>query len=482
MDLSNMAPDELDEMLDSLARLEKMKDDNLLEFTDWEFYEKQNGIRSDFLLCFRVGNGPRIFIIFGGNRSGKSVTGASIVAEIFSKYHSKKIWCATESDLSIKVQQAKLEEYIPKDCIFNSDFNVSRGWKNNLILSKTHSKIWFKTYQQERKAYQGESLDLIWFDEECPWDIFQESLARVMDRNGMILFTFTSLMGFTRLVNFLYSDNMNIQSYTLTMLDNPYVEEKAKQNYLNTCDKDEIASRVYGQPKLKAGLVYKEFKDEHIIDDFDYIELVKGNPSRYKIYEGLDPHIKTPHRWLRFCWDTAQKILYIVDEIVAPQESMLVSEFAKIIKAKRDGIKPSYCQIDTSSSAPILMRGFDEPVDDHHTVRSEFHKAGIQTMVCIKDNAVGIRSVKNRLRSYKTETQEVKPTLYVFSSCSSTIYEFRRYSWASHVSAKISERKEELNEVNKKDDHMMDILKYQCIRLDQGSSEDINVTGPQIRN
>ena len=434
--------------------------------------------------CITVDHESHMFVLGNGivtYNSSKSVTGASIVAELFSEDYNKSIYCATESDMSIKVQQTILNEWIPVNSIDEGDFNPSRGWKNNLIISNTGSKIWFKTYSQERKSFQGATLDLVWLDEECAWDIFQECLARVMDRNGVILFTFTSLMGFTRLVNFLYDEgNEDIKLYMMTMLENPYVSKQAKDNYLKTCDPDEIDSRVYGRPKLISGLVYKEFDEIHIVDPFNYIKLWRDDPKRYKIYEGIDPHLKTPHRWLRFLYDTKNDILYVVEEIIAPHESMLISEFSKLIKHKRQKISPSWCEIDTSSQVPIPMRGYGEDIDEHVTIRTEFAKAGITTMLCMKDNAVGIGAVKERLRHYDTDKVSVKPRLYVFHGCSGVINEFRRYEWASHISSKVSERNEELNTVKKKNDHFMDIIKYCCIRLSQGSCADIDIKTPYI--
>lgn len=59
------------------------------------------------------------------------------------------------------------------------------------------STITFKSYAQEREAFQGTSRHFIWLDEECPKDIYNECLARTMTVNGRVILTFTPLKGLT---------------------------------------------------------------------------------------------------------------------------------------------------------------------------------------------------------------------------------------------------------------------------------------------
>ena len=54
---------------------------------------------------------------------------------------------------------------------------------------------------------------------------------------------------------------------------------------------------------------------------------------------------------------------------------------------------------------------------------------------------------------------------YVFNNLSGIRYEFKRYSWQAYASDVIAEKKETLNKVNKKDDHFLDCLKYECIKI-----------------
>ena len=62
------------------------------------------------------------------------------------------------------------------------------------------STIFLKSYDQRREAFQGTEQDLIWLDEEPPVDVYTECLMRTMTTNGVIMCTFTPLMGVSDVV------------------------------------------------------------------------------------------------------------------------------------------------------------------------------------------------------------------------------------------------------------------------------------------
>lgn len=57
-----------------------------------------------------------------------------------------------------------------------------------------------KSYDQGRKSFQGGKPQIIVLDEEPPQDVYTECLLRTMTNNGMIIMTFTPLMGMTELI------------------------------------------------------------------------------------------------------------------------------------------------------------------------------------------------------------------------------------------------------------------------------------------
>ena len=64
-----------------------------------------------------------------------------------------------------------------------------------------YSTLGFKSYDQGREKWQGETLDVVWFDEEPPIDIYMEGLTRTNATGGMVYLTFTPLLGMSEVVD-----------------------------------------------------------------------------------------------------------------------------------------------------------------------------------------------------------------------------------------------------------------------------------------
>lgn len=66
--------------------------------------------------------------------------------------------------------------------------------------SGNKSRIVLKSYDQGRESFQGTELHVCWLDEECIRDIYIECLTRTMTTGGLMLLTFTPLLGMTDIV------------------------------------------------------------------------------------------------------------------------------------------------------------------------------------------------------------------------------------------------------------------------------------------
>lgn len=68
-------------------------------------------------------------------------------------------------------------------------------------ISGATSTLGFKSYDQGREKWQAETLDVVWFDEEPPQDIYIEGLTRTNATGGIAFITFTPLLGMSDVVS-----------------------------------------------------------------------------------------------------------------------------------------------------------------------------------------------------------------------------------------------------------------------------------------
>jgi phage terminase large subunit-like protein len=163
-------------------------------------------------------------LLLAGNQSGKSVCAAFEMAchltGLYPPWWQGKrfdrpvtTWCCGESAMmTMTVCQQKLcgtagvesawgTGLIPKDCLL--DRTLGHGVTDGIeILQVRHvsggvSTTTFKSYEQGRTKFQGATLDVLWFDEEPPMDIYLEGLTRTMVTGGVVLTTYTGIKGGT---------------------------------------------------------------------------------------------------------------------------------------------------------------------------------------------------------------------------------------------------------------------------------------------
>lgn len=154
------------------------------------------------------------------------------------------------------------------------------------------STLGFKTYEQSRSSFQGTSQHVIWADEECPMDIYSECLIRTMtvegDNMGIILLTFTPLMGLTEVVlkfmpngtmpegrvdfiddpEMVYGVSKSTFAINATWDHAPHLTEEQKQKIIEGTPLYLRDARSKGIPQLGAGAVYPILQEDIVIDDF----------------------------------------------------------------------------------------------------------------------------------------------------------------------------------------------------------------------
>ena len=94
--------------------------------------------------------------VFGGNRSGKSISGAVKVIRFCLDNPNADCWASTWSDMSVPIQQAEYFRWLPKTKeVKFAKFSEQRGFLHKIIIFANGSKIRFKTYEQGWESFQG---------------------------------------------------------------------------------------------------------------------------------------------------------------------------------------------------------------------------------------------------------------------------------------------------------------------------------------
>jgi phage terminase large subunit-like protein len=273
-----------------------------------ELYQKH-------LEFFRAGLIKLIRLALCANRIGKteSMGGYEVACHLTGEYpvwwegrrfdRPVKVWAAGDTGKTTRdaIQEKMLGQWseigtglIPGDSIVgvSSKQGLPEAAEIVTVRHKSgggNSQLVFKSFDQGRRAFQGTAQDIIWLDEECPVEIFQESLLRIMTTLGMLILTFTPLMGLTELVlQFLQDGAIDAplndetkQVITATWDDVPHLTAEMKRVMLQNIDPARRDARSKGVPQLGAGAIYPVSEDDYVVDDFPI-------PDHWPRWFGLD--------------------------------------------------------------------------------------------------------------------------------------------------------------------------------------------------
>lgn len=174
-----------------------------------------------------AGKDYRERLLMAGNQLGKTYCGAAEMAIHLTGLYPEwwdgrrwdrpiRAWAASETSEVTRdgVQRLLVGEPMNKDlwgsgAIPKANLGETRTQQGvaNSIASVTikhvtggWSSLGFRSYVQGREKFQGESLDVVWLDEEPPEDVYFEALTRTNATGGMLYMTFTPLKGMSTVV------------------------------------------------------------------------------------------------------------------------------------------------------------------------------------------------------------------------------------------------------------------------------------------
>ena len=463
-----------------LVALEKQKETERLRF--YTPFTKEDTVTesSDSQMCFHKSNVKERWLI-AGNRSGKTVSGAAeaclfalgedgdrywghLPKECREKYSGIKTpndgWVvASDHNVQKEASQKWIFELLPREFIEDTWW-VRNGICNNILLTNG-SDITFKSSEAGQKSFEGAAKRWIWFDEEPVTEgVYNECVMRESGKFPLHMWgTMTPArgVGFTHERVFEVADEMDdMLVMSWATMDNPYISddivESIKIRFKH--QPKELQRRLYGKYIEPAGLVYPSFSEErNVIEPFTV-------PPDWPIYEAIDLGFANPSAvmWLVV---SPENIKYVIDELYEAKLSVPV--LAEKIKNKRkEGIytkgpyKPVLSLIDPSSQKRQQPLD-DRLVDEQSTVtpRKVLRQHGVYTKLA--DNSVlqGIENVRSELNPSDGNTR-----IKVFSNCVNFIREITHYRLDEHASRKTESKRNPKEKPKKKDDHLMDDLRY----------------------
>lgn len=172
------------------------------------------------------------------------------------------------------------------------------------------SKLSLKAYSQGQHVLMGDSIDLIWIDEE-PTDqaIYPQCLIRTATgdcgRGGLVMLTFTPENGMTTLVaQFLESIQKGQYLLNVTWDDAPHLTQEVKDQLLAAIPAYQREMRSKGIPAVGAGLIFTVPDEDIKIAPFEI-------PTHWVVLNGCDFGWDHPQAHCQLAWDRDEDVVYL---------------------------------------------------------------------------------------------------------------------------------------------------------------------------
>lgn len=297
-----------------------------------------------------------------------------------------------------------------------------------------YSFLKLRTYEQGRKIFQGTEEDIIWMDEECPYDVYEEALVRTMTTDGIFILTFTPLSGLTELVKAFIQSCKGIDikdtSNPRYMVqagwnDAPHLTDEQKNRLIKSLKLKpyQLRARMEGEPSLGSGAIYPYDPEDIKVKPF---MIPKHWAKAYGFDVGWN---RTAVVW--GAWDRDNDIVYLYSEHYMGQ--VTPAEHTAAIKARGSWIVGS---IDPAS------RGRSQA--DGKKLHDQYLQGGLNLVLA--DNAVeaGLFAMNERLATGR---------LKVFGTLANWFSEFSLY------------RRDDKGKIVKENDHILDATRYLIMML-----------------
>lgn len=422
----------------------------------------------------------KVFALLGGNRSGKTILGSFIATAwcLGKKYFEGEPAWEWVKDLPIpdgpvNVWVVGLDYGTLRDVIWHEKLRYGKSHPaflpdDSTVIRKTSDgdfQVFFqngsiltgKSADAGREKFQGASVDLVWIDEECEKDVFDECYQRTVDCAGKLLLTLTPLTDinsgirtpwvFDLYEEFLAGDK-DLCFSQLSTLNSPFIPQQEKDRLVEKWTGDpEEGARLYGQFVRRSGLVYPLWNPAyHIIRPFGvqpfWSRIVSIDPAATGITAALWIAVNPEGDYF------AYREYY--------ERERTVSEHAKAIMMRCGGEPVDYWLLDPTW-------GGQRNAENHKNGAQLYREAGIPVRLPEVGKDYGLHLSKEYINATVTPGSR-HPKFRITSDLPNFIHEITHYTYDTF--SKGEQKGLTKEKPRKRNDHLLNAMQYaMCLRI-----------------
>lgn len=396
-------------------------------------------------------------LYIGGNRSGKTTGG--VVEDLYWLRGSHPFRPIPEGPIRgrvvgvdfvngiSKIILPEFGRWCPPSLLKNGSWEDSYSKEFRTLTLANGSFVEFMSYDQDTDKFAGTSRHFVHYDEEPPQHVYNECNARLVDTNGDFWISMTPVDGMTWIYDTLYKQGVEdpngpIQVIEVDMLENPYINEEAAENFLSSLSKDERVAREHGKFVQLGGRVFKGFsKDIHTIEPI--------TPDKdWQWYMSLDHGFNNPTAVLWHAVSPQNEIITFAEHY---QSEMVIDEHA----AKIHSVNSSFDrEPDVNVGDPAIAQ---RQATTGVSIQGEYADRGIFLSLGNNDVNIGIARMAQYLR---INPATGRPFWQISTDCPNLINEMLRLRWQTFSSRKAQFENNKQEKIHKKDDHACDSARY----------------------
>lgn len=180
------------------------------------------------------------------------------------------------------------------------------------------SICYFKSYEKGREKWQGDSVHLVWNDEEPPPDVYSEGVTRTNATGGIVFITATPLLGMSEVIRrFVMEESPDRADINMTIDEAEHYTAEERERIIASYPEHEREARAKGIPILGSGRIFPISEEAIRVEPFPI-------PDHFAQIGGLDFGWDHPTAGVHLAWDRDGDRIYIVNAYKASQQTPVI--------------------------------------------------------------------------------------------------------------------------------------------------------------